>query len=82
MSESATTRFVATVILAALVASAIVAFVAPGFDRESVTAAAFFALLGVLAHALAYQLPRGVYGNISFIPFLSAVAVAPSLPVV
>jgi HD-GYP domain-containing protein (c-di-GMP phosphodiesterase class II) len=82
MSESATTRFVTAVILAAIVASAIVAVVAPGFDRESVTAAAFFALLGVLAHALAYQLPRGVYGNISFIPFLSAVAVSPSLPVV
>ena len=82
MSNSATTRFVTAVVLAACAAATVVAFAAPGLDRESVVAATFFALLGVLAHALAYQLPRGVYGNISFIPFLSAVAVAPTLPVV
>ncbi len=45
-------------------------------------AAAFFALVGILGYALAYQLPRGGSGNISFIPFLSGLAVAPGLPLV
>ena len=49
--------------------------------RVRSVAAGFFAFLGLLAHALAYQLPRDVSGNISFIPFLSAVAVAPSFVV-
>ena len=46
------------------------------------SAALYFALIGVLAMASAYRLPKGGLGNISFVPFLSAVAIAPGLAVV
>ena len=82
MGLTSTKRFVFLVIAAAVFATAAVARVDIGFDSESIRAAVYFALIGVLAHVLAYQTPRGVSGNISFIPFLSAVVVAPALPVV
>ncbi len=82
MFELATRRFVTAVVVVALLATATVAVVAPGLDAEFFRAAGFFALLGILAHFLTYQLPRGAFANISFIPYLSAVAVAPALPVV
>lgn len=77
-----TKQFVFLVIAAAVIATAAVARVDLGLDAESMRAAAYFALIGVLAQVLAYQTPRGISGNISFIPFLSAVVVAPALPVV
>ena len=68
----------------ALLATVAVAVVAPGLDRDSLQVAGLFGLLGVLAHALAYQRPTKGAGsaNISFIPFLSAVGIAPTLVVV
>lgn len=57
-------------------------FVSSGLTESYVEAAGFFAIVGIIAQSLAYQLPRGVSGNISFIPFLSALALAPGIPLV
>lgn len=82
MYSLSTKRFSAVIVAAAIVAMTTVAYLAPGFDRDTIEAAAFFALVGILGYALAYQLPRGAHGNISFIPFLSGLAVRPALPLV
>jgi len=74
---SGTKVFVVIVALAALVATGALFLVSPGLDSESVRAAAFFALVGLVAHALAYQLAHGATGSIAHLPFLSAVLVAP-----
>jgi putative nucleotidyltransferase with HDIG domain len=47
-----------------------------------VETAGFFALVGLTAQALAHRLPKGVSGSIGFIPFMSALLVAPGLPLV
>lgn len=82
MHTVSTKKFIAGVIASAVIAVGVVAYIAPGFDREILWAAAFFALVGILGYALAYRLPRGGSGNISFIPFLSGLAAAPGLPLV
>ena len=61
---------------------ALVLQVTPSLDWQDARSAGFFALIGVLAQATAYALPRNAIGSIAFIPFLSALAVAPSLPLV
>lgn len=68
--------------LGALVCLAVVARIEIGIDDESLSAAGYFALIGVLAQALTYRLPKAGHGNISFVPFLSAVVVAPTASVV
>lgn len=50
--------------------------------QDEIVAAAFFALVGGLAHSMAYRLPRGGFGSISFIPLLSSVAVVPGFATV
>ena len=82
MTDSRTRRVVLTVVVAALVAVALVATFAPWPALPQTKAAAFFALMGLLALALAYQMPVGVSGNISFIPFLSAIALSPNAALV
>jgi putative nucleotidyltransferase with HDIG domain len=82
MKSLSTKQFIAGIVAAAVIAVAAVAYLTPGLDRESIEAAAFFALVGIIGYALAYQLPRGASGNISFIPFLSGLAVRPGLPLV
>ncbi len=78
-----TKRFIGGVVASAMLATVAVAYLSPGFDRVGIASAAFFALVGIFGYALAYQLPRGAAsGNISFIPFLSGLAVAPGLPLV
>jgi putative nucleotidyltransferase with HDIG domain len=49
---------------------------------DNAAAAGFFALVGLTAQALAHRLPKGGSGSIGFIPFMSALIVAPSLPLV
>jgi HD-GYP domain-containing protein (c-di-GMP phosphodiesterase class II) len=78
---TATKRLVYAVALAAILVAAILFRVAPGLDENSLRSAAFFAFLGLLAHSLSYALPRDLSGNISFIPSLSAVVVAPTFAV-
>jgi hypothetical protein len=75
-------RFVSVTVACALLAAAIVFVVAPAMHADQVRAALFFAAIGLLALALAYQMPVGVSGNISFIPFLSALALGPGIALV
>lgn len=82
MIDRRTRNFVNAVIAAAVVAVIIVARVNLGFDEDSLQAAGFFALLGTLASVLAYRTHHGATGSISFLPILSAVAVAPGFSVV
>ena len=84
MTQAATRHFVFLIVTLAVLATIAVAIVAPGLDKDSLQVAGLFGLLGVLAHALAYQRPTKGAGsaNISFIPFLSAVGIAPTLVVV
>ena len=82
MHSLSTKKFIFGTIAAAITAVAVAAFVAPGLTRENLWAAAFFALVGIFGYVLAYQLPRGGSGNISFIPFLSGLAAGPGLPLV
>ena len=84
MTQAATRHFVFLIVTLAVLATIAVAMVAPGLDKDSLQVAGLFGLLGVLAHALAYQRPTKGAGsaNISFIPFLSAVGIAPTLVVV
>lgn len=82
MVDRHTKRYVGIVAVTALLAVALTARVDLGLDEYSLHAAGFFALLGALAGVLAYNLPRGAAGNISFIPLLSAAVIAPGLSVV
>lgn len=82
MVSERTRRFVLGVAAAAVLAVGAVGLVAPGFDVDSLQAAAFFSLLGIAALALGYRGSAGTSGSISLIPFLGAVAAAPSLPTV
>lgn len=79
MSTTNTGRFVALVTVAAILSSAMLFIVAPGFDGPSVRAALFFASVGLAGSVLAYQLTPGASGTIAHLPFLSAVLVAPGL---
>ena len=82
MPKRQTNRVVGLVTCAAVAATIAVGLSAPVGDTSNIKAAAFFAIVGLLALALAYQMPTGVSGNISFIPFISALPLAPSLPLV
>ena len=82
MNQSATKRYVLLCVVGALISTAFVARTSAGFTWENAQAAGFFALVGLAAQALAHRLPRGVIGSIGFIPFMSAMLVAPSLPLV
>jgi putative nucleotidyltransferase with HDIG domain len=82
MHSTSTKKFITGVCVAALMAMVAVAYVAPGLDRDTLEAAGFFGLVGLLGLTIAYQLPRGGSGSISFIPFLSGLAVTPGLPMV
>jgi putative nucleotidyltransferase with HDIG domain len=82
MNQSATKRYVLLCIVGAVLSTALVARVSPGLNWEDAAAAGFFALIGLAAQALAHRLPKGVSGSIGFIPFMSALLIAPSLPLV
>ena len=81
--QSITTRqFVFAVVIVSIASVALAFQVAPSLDWQDARSAGFFALIGILAQATAYALPRNAIGSIAFIPFLSALTVAPSLPLV
>jgi putative nucleotidyltransferase with HDIG domain len=82
MNQSATKRYVVACGVGALVGVGIVARVSPGLSWDNAAAAGFFALIGLAAQSLAHRLPKGGSGSIGFIPFMSALLVAPSLPLV
>lgn len=68
-------------VLALIVIVAVAKF-GSGPSQDEVEAAVFFGLAAFVAHGLAYRLPGGGFGDITFIPLLSGVAVAPSFPTV
>ena len=70
------------VVIMSIASVTLVFQVAPSLDWHDARSAGFFALIGILAQATAYALPRNAHGSIAFIPFLSALTVAPSLPLV
>jgi hypothetical protein len=82
MTQTATKRYVFFCVVGAAVSTALVARASSGLTWENAAAAGFFALIGLATQALAHRLPRGVTGSIGFIPFMSAMLVAPSLPLV
>src|ERR1019366_218055 len=69
-------------VLGAAVSVVFVARGSPGMAWDNAEAAGFFALVGLTAQALAHRLPKGFSGSIGFIPFMSALLVAPGLPLV
>ena len=82
MNQSATKQYVVACVVGAVVCAAFVARVSPGLSWDNAAAAGFFALIGLAAQALAHRLPKAGSGSIGFIPFMSALLVAPSLPLV
>jgi putative nucleotidyltransferase with HDIG domain len=82
MTDGATRRYVFMCVTGAVTSAAFVARVSPGLTWDNAAAAGFFALIGLVAQALVHRLPKGASGNIGFIPFMSALLVAPSLPLV
>src|ERR1039458_2049098 len=82
MIWNSTKRYVFACVLGAMVSASVVARVSPGISWDNAQAAGFFALIGLTAQALAHRLPKGVAGSIGFIPFMSALLVAPSLTLV
>ena len=82
MQSISTRQFVFAVVIMSIASVALAYQVAPSLDWQDARSAGFFALIGILAQATAYALPRNASGSIAFIPFLSALAVAPSLPLI
>src|SRR5208283_4461327 len=82
MLQRSTKRYVLLCAIGAAVSAVCVARFSPGLSWDNAEAAGFFALIGLAAQALAHRLPKGVSGSIGFIPFMSALLVAPSLPLV
>jgi HD domain-containing protein/MASE9 protein len=82
MTDTSTKLFVTLVTIAAVISAAILFAISPGFDGDSIRAAAFFALVGLVAHSLAYQLAHSASGTVAHLPFLSAVLVAPGVSTV
>ena len=82
MQPITTRQFVIIIAVVSIASVGLVWKVSPGLNWDDATTAGFFALIGILAQATAYALPRNAVGSIAFIPFLSALAVAPSLPLV
>ena len=74
--------YVTIVCAAAIIAVALVWWFSPAASQDEVEAAVFFSLAALVAHGLAYRLPGGGFGDITFIPLLSAVAVAPGFPTI
>jgi putative nucleotidyltransferase with HDIG domain len=82
MNQTATRRYVLACVVGAVLSALLAARFSAGFSWDNAAAAGFFALIGLAAQALAHRLPKGGSGSIGFIPFMSALLVAPSLPLV
>lgn len=70
--------FVAATVLVTAVLGIWIYTVDPAFNSEYLKAAVSFGALGVASHTLAFRRPvPGAYGSAAFLPFLSAVVLAP-----
>lgn len=78
MSNRATTTYVAVVCVLAAAALGLLYNAEPAAAPSFVRAAVVFCALGTFAHLLGYQLARGAFGSIAFIPYLALVALSPN----
>lgn len=77
------TRVIAYVIaitVAAIVATGFVYALGAEFDQVQLFGAAGLTLLGAYTAAAKYKVSRGSHGEVSFIPFLTAIVIAPGWP--
>jgi HD superfamily phosphohydrolase YqeK len=74
--------YVATVAGTALSLLAYLVLTSSGVTSDQTEAAVFFSFAAFLGHQAAYRLPRGGFGDISFVPLLAGVAVAPTAAMV
>lgn len=74
--------YVAAVTVSAVAAGAGLYWQAPGYSAADLRAAIFLSLIGTLAQAMVYRLPKGGSGSVAFIPYLAAGLVAPKWPTV
>lgn len=70
--------YVSLVAAGAVIATAVLFAVRPSVTADELGAIAFFSALAIGAEMLSFVLARRVKGSIAFIPYLSAVLVAPS----
>jgi HD superfamily phosphohydrolase YqeK len=83
MERQVQTRlYVSVVAAAAMGLVGYLAYLTPSVSQEQIEAAVFFCFAAFLGHQAAYRLPKGGFGDISFIPLLAGVAVAPGVSVV
>jgi hypothetical protein len=72
------TRYVISTCVAAVATTVAAGLARPTITEAYVQATLCLAVLGFAAHMLMHELPRGGRGTIAFLPFLSAVLLAPS----
>jgi putative nucleotidyltransferase with HDIG domain len=82
MISTRTKAYVGVIALVAVIVTVAVGVVTPPASSDGLEAAVFFCLAAFVAHGLAYRLPGGGFGDITFIPLLSGVTVAPGFPTV
>lgn len=70
--------YVAAICAASLVASALVAVVAPSPDQQQLIAVGLFCILGVLTQVFGYGLPKSATGAVSFFPFIASAVISPT----
>lgn len=75
---SRVTTYVFAVCAVAVAAVAALSLSAPGIDYSLLEGAAAFAMMGFMMQALVYSMPTGTNASISFLPFLTCVALYPS----
>ena len=72
--------YVACVVAASIAASAAVVGLGGTFDSQQLLGAAGLTVLGAYTAAAKYKVSRGSHGEVSFIPFLTAIVIAPGWP--
>lgn len=77
-----TTAIVTAVVALAAAVAVRVALSTGVTSGDQYEAAVFFSLAAFIAHRFAYSLPRGGFGDITFVPLLAGVAVSPRLSTV
>jgi HD-GYP domain-containing protein (c-di-GMP phosphodiesterase class II) len=72
--------YVVAMTVAAVLASGSVYALGADFDQVQLLGAAGLTILGAYAAASKYKVSRGSHGEVSFIPFLTAIVIAPGWP--
>src|SRR5688572_26167710 len=75
---SKVTLYVIAVSVLAVLAMAALFAISPTYDADLADAALCFAVLGFIAHVLAYRVGNGISGSSALLPFLTAAVLAPT----